>query len=64
MQKVTLNSIKVSLNIKANLDAALRKFNEGQAVELSSADFRRLAYVLISNMVLSGEQIKVKLKRE
>ncbi len=62
--KKTLPTIKITDKTNSNIQFALSKYNETANVPLTLQDFRRLAYEFLSQTILKGEVIPVKLTRE
>jgi hypothetical protein len=63
MEKQTLPGLRVSSETITNLKAALAKLNETQFAEMTLADFRRLSYEFLSQTILKGGVVNVKLRK-
>lgn len=65
MEKQTLPAIKILEVTKQNIEAAIKKYNDNPKnnLFLTIQDFRRMAYELLSQSILQGKEIPVKLKR-
>lgn len=59
--KATLPSIRVKMKAKTNLESALEKFNKNNIVAVSMLQFRRLAYEYLSQTILQGKELDIKL---
>ncbi len=60
--KKTLPSIRVDERDIENINQSLEKFNKNSILEMSLSGFRRLAYQMLSNLILSGEEIPISFK--
>lgn len=58
----TLTSIRVSEETFSNIHAAIAKHNEKSLVKLNFLTFRRLAYEVLSQTILQGKELNVKLE--
>lgn len=61
MKKI-LSSLRVEEQTISNMKAAIKKYNEANLVSLSENEFRRLSYELLSQLILQGKQIPIKLR--
>ena len=59
--KKTLSSLRVDLKIISNMKMAIEKFNQKSIIPLTENQFRRLAYELLSQLILQDKEIPVKL---
>jgi len=59
----TLQTIRVSERTLSNIEAAIKKYNKKSLVQMSHADFRRLAYELLSQLILQDKPIPVQLSQ-
>ncbi len=60
--KKTLPSLRVEEKDIENIECAIKKFNKNAIVQINIAGFRRLALKILSNMILSGEEIPIEFK--
>lgn len=60
--KKTLPNIRIEDKDFENMKSAISFFNQNNIVSLSEAGFRRLAYKILSQMILTGEEIPLKFK--
>ena len=60
--KKTLPSIRIEETDIVSIESALKKFNQNSIVEMNTQGFRRLAYKILSQMILNGEEIPLKFK--
>jgi len=62
--KTTLPSLKIAEETKSNMQLSIKKYNDNPAnnLTLNQADFRRLAYELLSQSILQNKPILVKLR--
>lgn len=60
----TLQSLRISQETHSNIEASIKKYNEKFLAKLSKQGFRRLAYELLSQIILQDkiEEIPVKLE--
>lgn len=60
----TLQSLRISQETHSNIEASIKKYNEKNLAKLSKQAFRRLAYELLSQIILQDkiEEIPVKLE--
>jgi len=58
----TLPSIRISEETHSNIEASISKHNKKSLVKLSKQEFRRLAYELLSQMILQEKEIPLKLE--
>ena len=56
-----MQSIRVEEKTISNMQEAIKKYNKKNFVELSEAEFRRLSYELLSQMILQDFDIPIKL---
>jgi len=61
MKKQTLPSIRISEQTHSNIYRAIKKYNETSLQEISIQEFRRIAYELLSQMILTGQSIPAKI---
>ena len=61
--KKTIPSIKVDEQTLSNMEAAMKKLNEKQLVEMSFQDYRRLCYELFSQNVLQEKENMQSIKK-
>ena len=62
MKKKTLPSIRISEETESNIEASISKHNKQSLVKLSKQEFRRLAYELLSQLILQDKEIPIKLE--
>lgn len=62
MKKI-IQSLRVEENTLSNMQQAIKKYNKKNLVELSEAEFRRLSYELLSQMILQDIPIPIKLTK-
>jgi len=55
----SLPNIRISQLLKSNMEFALSELNKSNLVSITMQDFRRLAYELLSQMVLQHKQIPI-----
>lgn len=60
--KKTLPSLRVETEDTKNIEAAIKKFNKNSVLEMSMQGFRRLAYKILAQMILSGDKIPISFK--
>ncbi len=61
MKNKTLPSIRISEQTRSNIDRAVEKYNETSLQEITTQEFRRIAYELLSQMILTGQKIPLKI---
>ena len=57
----TLNPLRVSNQTLSNMKSAIKKYNSKNFVKLSEAEFRRLSYELLSQLILQEKNIPLDL---
>ena len=58
----TLPSIRISENTAANIKAAIAKYNDKNLVAVTEQEFRRIAYEVLSQIILQQKEIPVKIR--
>ena len=61
MSKKTLSSLKVDVQTIENMKSAIKKYNQNSLASLNENEFRRLAYELLSQLILQDKPIPVRL---
>ena len=59
--KKTLPSIRLEEKTITNMKSAVRKYNKRSLVEISFAEYRRLCYEVLSQMILRDFDIPIKI---
>jgi len=59
--KKTLPSVRLELATFEHICQAIHKYNEKNLVLMTEADFRRLAYELLAQMILQDKPLPIKL---
>jgi len=64
MKKLTksLSSFKVSEKTYDNMKQAIKKYNEKNLMPFSLNEFRRLAYEILSQIILQNKELPVKIR--
>lgn len=62
MTNKTLGSLKISEETAETMRAAIDKYNGQNIFQITLADFRRLSYELLSQLILTDTPIPIKLK--
>jgi len=62
-KRKTLPSIRITSNTAEQIVLSLSKFNETSLVPLSLQDFRRLSYLYLSEKIIKGEELNIRLER-
>jgi len=57
----TLPSIRIDEETLSNINRAIEKYNETSLQEISTQEFRRISYELLSQMILTGQKIPAKI---
>lgn len=60
--KKTLSSLKVEEKTIENIKQAIKKYNKKNLVELTENEFRRLAYELLSQIILQDKELPIRLR--
>ena len=60
--KKTLSSLKVDERTIDNMGMAIKKYNEDNLMPLNKNEFRRLAYEILSQIILQDKELPVKLR--
>jgi len=61
MKNKTLNPIRISESTFNNIKSAIREYNKNNLVNLSEAEFRRISYELLSQLILQKKEIPLEL---
>lgn len=61
MKKNTLPSLRINEDTLNNINRAVDKYNSTNLVKISTQEFRRIAYELLSQMILTGQQIPMRI---
>lgn len=59
MKSKTLPSLRISQSLFENLKQALKKLNEDSILEITQADFIRIALSFTSQQILNGVTLKI-----
>ena len=62
--KKSLPPIRVSSKTISNMLSAIESYNKKNLVAMTSADFRRLSYELLSQLILQGKELPIKISTE
>jgi len=62
MKKTTIGSIRVEERTLVNMKSAIIKYNEKNMFAITEAEFRRLSYILLSQLILQDKTIPIKLR--
>jgi len=63
MQKnKTLPPIRITQRTLENMKSAIEKYNKKNLVKLSEAEFRRISYSLLSQMILQNKELPIQLE--
>lgn len=60
--KHSLPTIRLQEETLEHIQRAIKKYNESNLVNLKIAEFRRLAYELLAQLIIQGKEIPVKIK--
>jgi hypothetical protein len=64
MKSKSLGSIKISESTYQNMLRAIEKYNNENLFKVNQAQFRRMALMLLSQMILENQKIPIKLQSD
>lgn len=57
----SLPPIRITIKTFQNMKFAIEKYNQKNLVQLSEAEFRRIAYNLLAQLILKGKELPIEL---
>lgn len=60
----TLPTIRISKRDISNMNEAIKKFNKNNLLKMNEAGFRRIAYKVFAQMILTDEKIPFSFQEE
>jgi hypothetical protein len=64
MKSKTLGSLKISESTYQNMLRAIEKYNNENLFKVNQAQFRRMALMILSQMILENQKIPIKLQSD